>query len=405
MAEQARRGPLDGVTVLDLSWHLAGPYCSMILADLGARVIKIERPGANGGYDPGGVARFEYKGEDVHYIALNRNKQSIILDLKDPGDHDAFLELVRQSDVVFNNFRPGTMQRLGLDFESLKAANPDIISASLSAFGATGPERDRPGVDLVIQAESAGMSMTGNKGEAPVRAGIPIADLAGGMWTAIAILAAIRERDVLGGGAREIDTSLFDAHLSMIPYFSAYLTINDFTPGPQGSGGHSPTYGAFRASDDRYVALAVIDQKPWKLLCEALDAPQLLDDARFASAKTRIDHTDELREIVQAIIETRSVDEWMKRFREVALPAGRVNNLRETLAMPQVKARNMLVDIDHTLGGTIQLLGTPVNMTGYTPTFTSPPLIGQHTSEVLAEFGIQREGASAEAVTDPEGVR
>ncbi|GAA2116257.1 CaiB/BaiF CoA transferase family protein [Actinomadura alba] len=394
--------PLQGVTVLDLSWHLAGPYCSMILADLGARVIKVERPGANGGYDPGGVARHQYKGEDVHYIALNRNKRSIILDLKDPEDHAAFLTMVGKSDVVFNNFRPGTMDRLGLGFDALRAANPSIIFASLSAFGNTGPERMRPGVDLVVQAESAGMSMTGEPGQPPVRAGLPIADLAGGMWTAIAILAALRDRDQNGGGAKEIDTSLFDSHLAMIPYFTAYHTINGFTPGPQGSGGHSPTYGAFRTSDDRYVALAVIDQKPWKLLCEALETPELLADERFANAKSRIDHTPELRALVQKVVEKRTADEWMQRFLELGVPAGRVNELGETLQKPQVKARGMLVDIEHVLGGTIQLLGTPVHMTGYQPTFVSPPLIGQHTDEVLKEFGIERANPT-HAGADSEG--
>ena len=387
MHEDASRLPLEGVTVLDLSWHLAGPYCAMILADLGARVIKIERPGANGGYDPGGVARFEYRGEDVHYIALNRNKQSIVLDLKDPVGRDSFLKLVSRSDVVFNNFRPGTMQRLGLTFADLKNVNPNIIFASLSAFGASGPESDRPGVDLVIQAESAGMSMTGEPGQPPVRAGLPIADLAGGMWTAIAILAALRDRDQNGAGAREIDMSLFDAHLSMIPYFSAYYTINGFIPGPQGSGGHSPTYGAFQASDGCYIALAVIDQKPWKLLCEAMDAPELLEDERFTTAKLRIDHTEELRQLVADIIAKRTADEWMERFRDRGLPAGRVNNLAETLGKPLVKERKMLVDVEHVLGGTIQLLGTPIHMSGFEPKFVSPPLIGQDTDEVLAEFG------------------
>lgn len=387
MANGARKGPLSGVTVLDLSWHLAGPYCSMILGDLGARIIKIERPDAHGGYDPGGVARFQFQGEDVHYIALNRNKESVVLDLKKPRDHAAFLAMVKHADVVFNNFRPGAMRRMGLDFETLRKANPKIISASLSAFGATGPQSTRPGVDLVIQAESGGMSMTGEKGRPPVRAGIPVADLAGGMWTAIAILAALREGS---SQAREIDMSLFDAHLALIPYFTAYLTTNGFLPGPQGSGGHSPTYGAFRTRDDRYVVLAVIDQKPWTTLCQAMEAPQLFNDARFASAKTRIEHTDELQPLVQEIIARRSADEWMQRFTEYKLPAGRVNNLREALDHPQVAARSMLVDIDYVLGGQLRLLGTPVKMTGYEPEFRSPPTIGQDTERVLAEFGIAR---------------
>ncbi|MEE2059009.1 CaiB/BaiF CoA transferase family protein [Rhodococcus artemisiae] len=385
MTSTARR-PLEGITVLDLSWHLAGPYCTMALADLGARVIKIERPGANGGYDPGGVARFEFQGDDVHYIALNRNKESIILDLKSEEGREVFFHMVAQADVVFNNFRPGTMQKLGLDFETVKTANDKIIYASLSAFGATGPDTTRPGVDLVIQAESAGMSMTGYKDGPPARAGLPIADLAGGMWSAMAILAAIRERDAFGTGAREIDMSLFDSHLSMIPYFSAYLTTNGFVPGPQGSGGHSPTYGAFETADGSWLVLAVIDQKPWNLLCEALEAPQLLEDPRFASAGTRIEHTEDLRKAVQEILLTKPRAEWMTKFRGLGVPSGSVNDLREALDHPQVAARDMLVDVPYVGGGTVKLLGNPVNMSGFEKTFASPPRIGQDTDRIIAEF-------------------
>lgn len=383
-------GPLAGVTILDLSWHLAGPFCSMILADLGARVIKVEKPGSLGGYDPGGVARFEYQGDDLHYIALNRNKESIVLDLKDPAGHSAFMTLAAKSDVVFNNFRPGTMEKLGLTLDALKQANPEIILASLSAFGATGPDRYRPGVDLVIQAESGGMSMTGHPGSEPVRAGIPIADLAGGMWTAIAILAALRERAATGKAGREIDISLFDAHLSLIPYFTAYLTMQGHVPGPQGSGGHSPTYGAFRCSDGKHIVLAVIDQAPWRLLCEVLEAPQLLEDERFSTAASRIANGEVLTAMVAAILVTQTSAYWMERLRDHKVPAGRLNDLREALDHPQVEARGMLVDIDYVNGGAVRLLGTPVHMTGYSPRFASPPVIGGDTERILAEFGVRQ---------------
>lgn len=396
MAGKTTKLPLEGVTVLDLSWHLAGPYCTLVLGDLGARIIKIERPDAHGGYDPGGIARHQFMGEDVHYIALNRNKESMVLDLKKPGDHAAFLKMAKHADVVFNNFRPGTMRKLGLDFDRLKGINPRIIMANLSAFGATGPHRDRPGVDLVIQAESGGMSMTGEPGRPPVRAGIPVADLAGGMWTAISIMAALRDREQHGAPAREIDISLFDAHLSFIPYFAAYLTTNNFVPGPQGSGGHSPSYAAFETLDKKYVVIAVIDQKPWTVLCDALEAQHLFNDPRFASAKLRIDNGKELSPLLRDILATRTADEWMVRFAERKLPAGRVNDLREALAHPQVAARDMLVDIDYVKGGTLKLLGTPVKMTGYEPRFRSPPLIGQHTDQILAEFGIERAAAVRE---------
>lgn len=180
------RGPLHGITVIDLSWHLAGPYCTLILADMGARVIKVEAPNSHGGYDPSGFARHKFGDEDAHYMALNRNKQSVVLDLKSKQGRTAFESLVAKADVVFNNFRAGVMRRLELEYEHLREVNPHVICASLSAFGQEGPYATRPGVDVVIQALSGGMSMTGEIGGAPVRAGIPIGDLAGGMWAVLA---------------------------------------------------------------------------------------------------------------------------------------------------------------------------------------------------------------------------
>jgi CoA:oxalate CoA-transferase len=381
--------PLEGVTVIDLSWHLAGPYCTMILADLGARVIKVEAPGSLGGYDPGGIIRHSYRGQDLHYIAVNRGKESLTLDLKDPVGRADLLKLASSADVVFDNFRPGVMQRLGLGLDTLAEHNPRVISVSISSFGATGPESLRPGVDLVLQAMSGGMSMTGFPGERPARAGIPIADLAGSMWTAIAVLGAVLRR---ANGWREpqrIDTSLLDGQIALLPYFAAYYLNAGFVAGPQGSGGHSPTYGAFTAGDDRYFVIAVIDQEPWRRLCAAIGAPWLLDDPRFGSPASRIDHGAELTQILAAHFRSETRGFWLARFHAHQVPSGPVNDIGEALAEPQVLAREMVVRIQHKSGGEVALTGSPVKLSDFRPEYGPTPDHGSDTQRLRAEFGLK----------------
>jgi CoA:oxalate CoA-transferase len=380
--------PLDGVTVLDLSWHLAGPFCTMILADLGARVIKVEPPGSQGGYDPGGIIRHRYQGTDLHYISVNRSKQSLTLDLKSPDGLADFYRLAAQCDVVFNNFRPGVMDRLKLDYETLKRHNPAVIYASISSFGSTGPERLRPGVDLVLQAMSGGMSMTGYPGERPARAGIPIADLAGSLWAAIAILSAIIRRANGFAGPQLIDTSLLDGQIALLPYFAAYYLNGGFLAGPQGSGGHSPTYGAYQCGDGQYLVIAVIDQKPWELLCGALGRPDLLTDERFGSAHLRIEHTDELRGILEAHFRTQHRGYFLDRLSAAGIPSGPVNNLAEALAEPQVLARDMVVQVPFGEAGEVSLTGTPVRLSGFSPDYRTSPTPGSDSDPIRDEFGL-----------------
>ncbi|MBO0874756.1 MAG: CoA transferase [Pseudonocardia sp.] len=382
-----RKGPLDGVRVIDLSWHLAGPFCTLILADLGATVIKVEAPGSQGGYDPGGFIRHYYKGQDAHYMALNRNKKSITLNLKSPEGKDIFKQLCSNADVVFNNFRAGVMDRLGLGYEEIKAVNPGIIFASLSSFGQNGPYSRRPGVDLVVQALSGGMSMTGEPGRPPVRAGVPIGDLAGGMWAAIGILSSLRGRRAGLLEGCELDLSLLDGQIALLPYFAAYYFLDGSVPGPQGSGGHSATYAAFRSADDRYLVVAAIDQKPWLKLCRALGREDLPEDPRFATAETRATHRAELSELVAAEFRSRTSDEWEQRLHEADMPYARVNRLDEALADPQVRHRGMVIEIDHTLGDRLKFVGNPIRIPGFEPRYECPPLIGEHTDEILAELG------------------
>lgn len=387
----AAKGPLDGITIIDLSWHLAGPYGMLILADLGARIIKVEAPGSHGGYDRRGFLRHYYKGQDAHYMSLNRNKESVTLDLKTDEGRGLFLKLVADADVVFNNFRAGVMQRLGLDHGALAAVNPDVISVSLSSFGQDGPYAQRPGVDLVVQALSGGMSMTGEPGQPPVRAGIPIGDLAGGMWSALAVLSALRGRDAGLNGGVDIDLALLDGQMAMIPYFSAYYFLDGTIPGPQGSGGHSPTYGAFRCADDRYIVIAVIDQAPWAKLCSALGRDDLREDPRFDSSERRATHGEELRQLIEAEFALRPLEEWESRLERADLAYARVNRLDEALSDPQVHLRDMVIDIKHQLGDTLRFVGNPVKFPAFPARLESPPLIGQHTDEVLADLGVKPE--------------
>jgi CoA:oxalate CoA-transferase len=388
-ADMARaRGPLAGVTVVDLSWHLAGPYCTLILADLGATVIKVEAPGSHGGYDPGGFIRHQYKGQDAHYMALNRNKRSVTIDLKSAEGQEIMHKLLGKADVVFNNFRAGVMDRLGLGYESVKAVNESMIYVSLSAFGQDGPSRERPGVDVVVQAISGGMSMTGMPGGPPVRAGIPIADLAGGMWAAIAILSALRGRDAGLLQSTNLDISLLDGQIAMIPYFSMYYFLDGSVPGPQGSGGHSPTYGAFECADGRHVVIAVIDQKPWLKLCKALERDSWPSDSRFETSTKRSENQAALHALLVGVFSSRSSDEWLERLRAEGLAAARVNRLDEALNDPQVLHRKMVTEIDHSLGGGLRVGDTAVHFEGFDGKPFSPPLIGEHTQQVLGDLGI-----------------
>ena len=379
-------GPLTGITVIDLSWHLAGPYCTLALADLGARVIKVEAPGSNAGYDPGGLVRHYYKDQDAHYMALNRNKESITVDLKNPEGVALLLDLVAQADVCFNNFRPGVMKRLGVDYEVLRARNPRLIYASLSAFGQDGPYAHRPGVDLIAQALAGGMSMTGDRGHPPVRMGLPVADLAGGMWATIAILAALRARDAGLQESSEIDISLLDGQIAMVPYFAAYYFLDGAVPGPQGSGGHSPSYAAFRCSDEKYIVIAVYDQVKWRRLADVLGHPEWVDDPRFADPRTRVAHQDELAGILGDVMAQRASADWLAALAEADLLSAPVNRLDEALADPQVLHRNMVIDLEHQLGDQLRFVGSPINISGFEPEYTSPPIIGGDTDLVLAEL-------------------
>ena len=374
---------LQGVRVLDLTRMLSGPYGAMILADMGAEVIKVEPPNEGDPIRAMGPPFLEGH-ESAYFLSINRNKKSVTIDLAKDEGREAFLRLVEHADVVFDNFRPGVAQRLGIDYEACKARKPDVICCSVSGFGQDGPYRDLPAFDLILQAMAGGMSITGEPGGAPVRAGIPLADLAGGMFAATAICAALWRRERTDQG-QQIDVSLLDSQVSMLTYVAQYYLANGRVPGPSGTAHQSVVpYQAFQTSDI-WIVVAVFVERHWARFCEALERPELAADARFASNAGRLEHREELVALLSRRFAERPGDEWIERLWQAGVPAGPINTVDRVLRDPQVLARGMLAELasPHPLAGPRRVLGNPIK-TGAEDTFQPSPLLGQHTDEVLA---------------------
>ena len=371
---------LAGVRVLDLTRALAGPYCSLILGDLGAEIIKIEaltgRTEVTGPY--------AYKGQDGYFMSVNRSKKSVTLDIRTDEGRQVFYDLVKVSDVVLDNFRPGVIERLKADYDTLRAVNPGIISCSISGFGPDGPYRDRPAYDLVVQAIGGAMSITGEPGRPPVRAGVAVGDQGAGMFAAHGILAALYARERTGLGCR-VETSLLEAMVAQLAYEASLYLLSGIVPQPVGSGHRTlPFYYAFQTSDG-YVAVAAINR--FANLCKALGREDIARDPRYQGSQIA-GHRDELIAIWQEVFLTKTTDEWLEALTENDVPCGPVNTLDRALADPQVLARDMVVSIDHTLGGQIRQTGNPIKISTTPPgvrrRFLSPPTLGEHTTEVLS---------------------
>jgi crotonobetainyl-CoA:carnitine CoA-transferase CaiB-like acyl-CoA transferase len=362
---------------------LAGPYGSMLLADLGAEVIKIEDP--QGGDSTRRLGPPFVEGESGYFLGINRNKRSLGLDLRKAEGRQILYDLVEVSDVVFNNFRPGTMEKLGCDYETLKEINSQIIYCSLTGFGETGPYRDRPAFDLAIQAISGAMSITGEPGHPPVRMGIPMGDLSGSLFCAFAISTALYAREKTGSGCR-IDISLMDCMLSLLTYVGQYYLISGQVPGPIGSAHQSVVpYQAF-ATKDIYIVVAIFVEKFWYAFCQVLGIEELFDDPLFADNDSRREHREELVPILENIFRTKPGDEWLRLLSEAGVPCSPINTLDRVFSDPQVAARNMVVVIDHPKAGRLRSIGDPVKTSprGEHP-FEPAPLLGQHTEEVLGD--------------------
>lgn len=376
-------GPLRGVRVLDLTHFIAGPYGTQYLADLGADVIKIESP--DGGDLGRGAGTDFVEGESVHFWAVNKNKRSVVLDLKDERGRDIFLRLVDHADVVFDNFRPGVLERLELDAPRLMERNPRLICTSVSAFGQDGPKRDQPGYDLSIQAMSGVMSLTGQPDGEPVRCGVPIGDLVGGMVGAMGTLAALHERDRTGKGQR-IDVSLLDSQVSLLMYWATIFMATGHVEGRVGSG--HPTivpYGLFPTKDS-FLVVAVFGDRFFRVLCETLGLTDLVADERFRTNPGRVRHREEVLAPIRAAFAGRTNAEWIAILHEAGIPCAPVNDISQVVVDEQVRHREMIVEVEHPKAGTIGLLGNPIKTESRRTTILPPPMFGEHTREVLSDL-------------------
>lgn len=392
----ARSGPLSHVLVLDLSSFLAGPYCTQILADLGARIIKLERLEGHGDFTRHLPPHF-VKGTSAYFHSINRSKESVVIDLKRPEGRDVFLRMIRQADMVCENYRPGVMQRLGLGYAQLAEVNPRIVLCSISGFGQDGPYRERPAYDMIVQALSGSMSITGEPGRSPVRMGIPLGDLAAGMFGAIGALAALQRRDLDGRG-QHVDVSMLDCQVSMLCYLAEYYLVSREVPGPQGRGHLSiPTYRSFTCGDGIDVTVTANTEKMWQSLCQMLGLPELIQDPRFLTNEERSRNKEALWKELEAAFLQQPSTEWLKRLEASDIPAAPVNTVDRALADPQVRHRHMVVTAQHRDGDTLPLLGNPVKLSRTScETITWPPELGEHTRPVLEQLlGMSPEEVSA----------
>lgn len=378
--------PLTGVRVLDLGRHLAGPTCAMLLGDLGADVIKIENP--EHGEDARASGPPFYHGESAFFLSANRNKRSLALDIKRPEGQAIVRQLTATADVVVENFRPGVMEALNIGYAAVAANNPRIIYCSISGFGADGPFADRPGLDQIIQGFSGLMSVTGFAGGEPVRVGIPIADLLTGLYGAYGVLAALQARERTGRG-QIVHTSLLESMIGTLGFQAArYLNGGDVPPP---AGNHHPInapYGVFKTRDG-YVTIGATGEKRWRTFCQVIDAPELLDDPRFATNGGRYDHRLTLAALIGEKLQPHTSDEWEQILNTAGIPCGPIYRIDQSLEHPQVRHREMIVEREHPTAGTVRLLGLPVKLSD-TPggVDQTPPLLGQHTEEILAALGL-----------------
>jgi crotonobetainyl-CoA:carnitine CoA-transferase CaiB-like acyl-CoA transferase len=375
--------PLQGVRILELGQIIAGTYGSQVLSDLGAEVIKIEAPEGDLGRNPS-VA--PYRGASGLFLTFNRNKKSVAINLKTDAGRAIFYELVKISDVVVDNFRPGVLERLKADYATLNRINPRIVHCSVTGFGTAGAYKNYPALDIIIQAISGHMAITGEPGRPPARIGIPLADLSGGIFSCKGILAALFARERTGHGAR-VEISMFDAMLNLLSYMGTMWLTNGELPQPPGSGhDYTVPWQAFSAKDG-YVVVATREETFWRALCELLEDPGLADDPRFDTNANRVKHKEVLVPHLEAIFRRRTVADWLERLRAAGVPAAPVNHFDRAFAEPPVAEREMIVEYDHPDVGKVRLPGNPIKVSGMKGTISKPaPRLGEHTDTVLREL-------------------
>lgn len=377
-------GPLSGFRILDLTRHLAGPFASMMLGDMGAEVIKVEIPPIG---DPTRKSGPYFRdGESSYFIVVNRNKKSVVVDLKKPGGREVLLDLASHVDVVFDNFRAGVAKRLGVDYETLSARDPRVVVCSVTGFGEDGPYVRKPGLDLTVQAMSGGMSVTGEPGRPPVRAGIPVADFTGAMMAAIGIQAALLERARTGKG-QKVSTSLLAGQISLLSYLASAYWFSGKPPIPAGSGhlGNVP-YRAY-PTRDKFLTVDGHTEKFWPLFCKSIGMPELIDDPRYADREQRVRNREVLDGLIERTLATRDRREWLEAFDAHGVPCAPVNDVAEALDDPQVASQDLLIELQHTLGWKFRAIGSPIKFSGHRKLdYRSPPTFGQHTRSVLADL-------------------
>ena len=375
--------PLGGLTVLDFTRVLSGPYCTMLLADMGARVIKLEQPGR--GDDTRGWGPPFVNGESAYFLSINRNKESLTLDLKQPSARPILESLLARADVVVENFRPGTMERLGLSYQALAGKYPRLIYCSISGFGQTGPRRAEPGYDAVMQGEAGLMSITGDAAGPPYRLGVAIADIVSGMFGAQGITLALLARARTGRG-QHVDIGMLDATAALLTYQAGIFFATGTTPGRMGN--RHPTivpYETFHASDGDFV-VAVGNDSQFRTFCSIIGAEGLVTDERFATNRGRVVHYNELRPLLVERLHSRTRQEWVRQLKAAGVPCGSVRDVAEVLSDPHLDARGMIETVDHVTAGAIRLLGVPIKLS-HTPgsVRVAPPALGQHTDRILEE--------------------
>lgn len=375
---------LKGIRVLDLTRVISGPYCAMMLGDLGAEVIKIEQPGSG---DPSRKLGPPFKdGESGYFISINRNKKSMTLNLKTEEGLEVFKELVKVSDVILENYRAGVADKLKIGYEDMKKVNPKIIYCSITAFGSNGPYRDIPGYDLTMQAISGEISITGEPDGMLAKMGVPMGDLGGSFFGAAGILAALyaRERD---GKGRHIDIGLFDTQLALLCYHqSPYLLEGIREKKPEGTGHPNIVPYKMYQTKDIKIVVAILGENFWVKLCELLDIPHIATDSRFDRNDKRSKNRKELEPILEEAFLKKSGRELVKKFYEVGIPGAPVNSIAEALEEPQVAAREMIVEVDHTKCGKVKVIGSPIKIEGMKQEYNPPPTLGEHNEEILQKL-------------------
>ena len=382
------RMPLEGAVVLDVSQVMAGPFCTLLLADMGADVIKVEKP--QGGDDSRAMGPPFIHGESAAFLAINRNKRSMVLNLKSEEGREVFRRLARRSDILVENFRPGTMENLDLHYEAIQKINPTIIYCSISGFGQTGPYRSRGGFDLIAQGMSGLMSITGHAGSPPTKVGVPISDLNAGLYGAYGILAAYVHRLKTGEG-QHVDTSLLEGAVAYTFWESSIYFATGEIPPPKGSAHRlNAPYQVFETKDGA-ISIGGANQSTWEKLCGVLGRQDLTQDPRFLTNADRVRNSRELSAALHPVFLQRETGEWLALLEAAGVPAGPIYNIAQVYEDPHIRDREMLVELDHPTAGKVKNIGIPVKLSLTPGQIRRPgPLLGEHTDDVLLWLGLDR---------------